>query len=60
MDKVVMIRKSVLLDLIEDSLLLGYLEDAGVDNWLGYEESYRDFSANLGRIDEILDEIIEK
>jgi hypothetical protein len=58
MDEVVKIKKSDLLFYIEDSLLLGYLGCAGVDNWLGYEEAYRNLSDNRSKIDEILNEVV--
>jgi hypothetical protein len=42
---------------VEDSLLLEKLEDAGVDNWLGYEEAYKEYDEALenGAVNEIIE-----
>jgi hypothetical protein len=53
----VTIPRAIFESYIEDSLLLERLEDAGVDNWLGYEEAYKEYDEMLenGTVNEIID-----
>jgi hypothetical protein len=55
--EMVTIPRALFESYVEDSLLLEKLEDAGVDNWLGYEEAYKEYDEALenGAVNEIIE-----
>ena len=44
--------------LVEDSLMLCCLENAGVDNWDGYSYAYKEFDESLEELNIKIDETL--
>lgn len=58
MDKYVKVPLEAYMSMAEDGLKLMLLEDAGVDNWVGYGEALEDYADCLE--EDIIHDIIEE
>lgn len=56
MEEKILINKSIVVDLIRDSIILGALDYARVDRWDGYEDALGRRFANVDVLEEIVQE----
>lgn len=56
MEEKILINKSIVVDLLRDSIILGALDAARVDKWPSYEDALRRRFADVGVLEEMVQE----